>query len=642
MKLLHPLLPVAVLVFTGAWSAAAPAADPVIPDYSQTERSQVPEEFKFNVADLFKDEAAWRAEFAAVKQLADSVDGLAKNWTSSPKQVADLLDLFNAVNERGDRLFAWAKLQNDMDLSNPGFTRMQSEFQNLAVEFTTKTAFVAPDVLALGAEKIAAYLAAEPRLAPYRFNLEKILRNRDHTLSEKEESIVAQMGLFTDTPVKVSNLLNDVDMPSSEVTLTDGTKVLLNENNFLKYRLSKVAADRRTVVEAYWKNILKYENTFAALLDGEMKKQVALSRIYKFPSCLEYTLFENNISPDVYHNVISTVRTNLGPLHRLFKLKQKMLGLSEFNYYDIAVPAAPSVNQLYSYEDSQRHILAACAPLGAEYTAGLKRAFSERWIDLYPNKGKQGGAYSMGVYGAHPFVKMNYSGRYDDMSTIAHELGHSMHSQFANAAQPFATAQYAIFIAEIASTFNEAMLLKEVLQTTTDDRVKLRLLESYLERMRGTIYFQAMLAEFELAMHTQAEQGQPLTAEWLKTTFAALYRHYMGVDLGVVKFDDTLAVTWASVPHFFRPFYVFQYATGMVAATALADAVNTGGEAARDRYLGMLRAGGSKFPLDILRDAGVDISQPAPILAAIKQFDTLVAEMETIYARLPQTEGGGR
>ena len=636
MKLFHPLLPVAALVLTGAWSAAALAADPVIPDYSQTERAKVPEEFKFNVADLFKDEAAWRAEFAAVKQLADSVDGLAKNWTSSAKQVADLLDVINAVNDRGDRLFAWAKLQNDMDLSNPEFTRMQSEFQGLAVAFTTKTAFVAPDVLALGAEKVAAYLTAEPRLAPYRFNLEKILRNRDHTLSEKEESIVAQMGLFTDTPVKVSNLLNDVDMPSAEVTLTDGTKVLVNENNFLKYRLSKVAADRRTVVEAYWKNILKYENTFAALLDGEMKKQVALSRIYKFPSCLEYTLFENNISPDVYHNVIATVRTNLGPLHRLYKLKQKMLGQSELNYYDIAVPAAPSVSQLYSYEDSQRHILAAAAPLGEEYTAGLKRAFSERWIDLYPNKGKQGGAYSMGVYGVHPFVKMNYSGRYDDMSTIAHELGHSMHSQFANAAQPFATAQYAIFIAEIASTFNEAMLLKEVLKATTDDRVKLRLLESYLERMRGTIYFQSMLAEFELAMHTQAEQGQPLTAEWLKATFASIYRHYNGVDQGVVKYDDTLAVTWASVPHFYRPFYVFQYATGMVAATALADAVSTGGEAARDRYLGMLRAGGSKFPLDILRDAGVDMSQPAPILAAIKQFDTLVAEMETIYARLPK------
>jgi oligoendopeptidase F len=638
MNLLHPLLPVAALVFTSAWSAAAPTAAPVIPDFSQTERSKVPDEFKFDLSDLFKDEAAWRTEFAAVKRLAESLDGLAKDWSISPQRTADLLDLVHAVNERGDRLYAWARLQNDMDLSNPEFTRMQTEFQNLAVAFSAKTSFLAPGVLALGEEKVAAYLKAEPRLTPYRFFLEKILRSRDHTLSASEESIVAQMGLFTDTPVKVSNLLNDVDMPSAEVTLSDGTQVVLNENNFLRYRISKVAADRRTVVEAYWKNVLKYENTFAALLDGEMKKQVAMSRIYKFPSCLEATLFENNISPDVYHNVIATVRGNLGPLHRLFKLKQKMLGLSELNYYDIPVPAAPSVSQLYTYEESQRHILGATAILGKEYTAGIQRAFKDRWIDLYPNKGKQGGAYSMGVYGVHPFVKMNYSGRYDDMSTIAHELGHSMHSVFASAAQPFATAQYAIFIAEIASTFNENLLLKEVLKSTTDDRVKLRLLESYLERMRGTIYAQTMLAEFELAMHTQAESGQPLTADWLKTTFASIYRHYMGVDQGVVKFDESLAVTWASVPHFYRPFYVFQYATGMVAATALADAVTTGGEPARERYLGLLKAGGSKFPLDILRDAGVDMSKPEPILAAIKQFDALVAEMETLYARLPQTE----
>ncbi|MEO0018630.1 MAG: hypothetical protein RLZZ522_1913, partial [Verrucomicrobiota bacterium] len=482
MSLLRPLLPVAALVLTSALPPAVRAADAVIPDYSQTERAKVPEEFKFNLADLFKDEAAWRAEFAVVKQLADSVPGLAKDWTSTPQRVADLLDALNAVNERGDRLYAWAKLNNDMDLSNPLFTGMQSEFQNMAVDLAAKTTFVAPDLLALGAEQVASYLKAEPRLAPYRFNLEKILRNRDHTLPEKEESIVAQMGLFTDTPVKVANLLNDVDMPSEEITLSDGTKVVLNENAFLKYRLSKVAADRRLVVETYFKNIRKYENTFAALLDGEMKKQVAMSRIYKFPSCLEATLFENNISPKVYHNVIATVRSNVGPLHRLYQLKQKMLGLAELNYYDLAVPAAPSVAQVYPYEECQRHILAATAPLGPEYAAGLKRAFSERWIDLYPNKGKQGGAYSMGVYGVHPYVKMNFSGRYDDMSTLAHELGHSMHSQFACAAQPSATAQYAIFIAEIASTFNETMLLKEVIRATTDDRVKLRLLESYLDR----------------------------------------------------------------------------------------------------------------------------------------------------------------
>jgi oligoendopeptidase F len=631
------ILPLTALAFTGIVSAAAPAAnDPIIPDYSQTARSEVPDEFKFNTADIFKTEDAWRSEMATVAKLMASVDALAKDWTSSPKLTADLLEILNDINDRSERLYAYARLQSDMDLSNPRFTRMQTEFQNLAVDFGTKTAFLAPDVLKLGAEKVADYLKAEPRLAPYRFNLEKILRNQDHTLSQKEESIVAQIGLFTDTASKVSGLLNNVDMPRAEITLTDGTKVLLNQNNFLKYRIHKNADDRRAVVQAFWHSTLQYENTFAALLDGEMKKQVALSRIYKFPSCLDYTLFENNINPEVYRNVIKTVRANLAPLHRLFKLKQRMLGLAELNYYDIPVPAAPSVDKLYTYQESQRLILAAMAPLGEEYTNGLKRAFDERWIDLYPNKGKQSGGYSMGCYGMHPFIKMNYSGRYDDMSTLAHELGHSMHSLFSNASQPSATSGYPIFIAEIASTFNENMLLTEALKTSTDDRVKLRLLESYLERMRGTLYAQTLLADFELAMHEQAEKGQPLTADWLKSTYAAIYRDYMGVDQGVVKVDDTTGIYWAAVPHFYRPYYVFQYVTGMVASSALAESVTHGGAAEAQRYLTMLRAGGSKFPLDILRDAGVDMSKPDPIQAAIKRFDSLVGEMETLYARLPK------
>ena len=636
MPTFRPTLSLAALIFAGSLPAAEPAAEPGIPDYSQTERAKVPDEFKFNITDLFKDEAAWRAEFEALSKLVASVDGLAKDWTRSPKLAADMLELFDAVNERGDRLHSYARLQSDMDLSNPAYTRMLTEFQNLAVRFGAKTAFLAPDVLKLGTEQVAAYLKAEPRLAPYRFNLEKILRNKEHTLSEKEESLIAQVGLFTDTPAKVAGLLNNVDMPRANVTLADGTQVLLNENNFLKYRISKDSADRRTVVEAYWKNLGTYQNTFASLLDGEMKRQVAFSRIYKYPSCLDASLFENNISPEVYRNIITTVRANLAPLHRLFKLKQRMLGLPELNYYDVPAPAAPSVTKLYTYAESQQLILAAMAPLGEAYSAGLKRAFSERWIDLYPNKGKQSGGYSAGVYGVHPFIKMNYGGRYDDMSTLAHELGHAMHSDLSNAAQPFATAGYTIFIAEIASTFNENMLLTEALKTDTDDRVKLRMLESYLERMRGTLYAQTMLADFELAMHEQAELGQPLTAEWLKATYEKTFRLYMGCDLGVVKADDTIAVSWAAIPHFFRPYYVFQYVTGMVASSALAAAVSTGGEAAAQRYLTMLRAGGSKFPLDILRDAGVDMSKPEPIEAALRQFDRLVAEMETLYARLPK------
>ena len=636
MNSLSPVLSLAILAYAGILAAAEPAAEPVIPDYSQTERAKVPEAFKFNVTDLFKDEAAWRSEFEAVAKLVASVDGLAAAWTRSPQSTAAMLELLDAINERGDRLQAYARLQSDMDLSNPAYTRMQAEFQNLAVRFGAKTAFLAPDVLQLGAAQVAAYLTAEARLAPYRFLLEKILRNKDHTLSETEERLIAQVGLFTDIPAKVAGLLNNVDMPRAEVTLADGTRVLLNENNFLKYRLSKNAADRRTVVEAYWHNLGKYENTFAALLDGEMRRQVAFARMYKYPSCLDASLFENNINPEVYRNLITTVRANLAPLHRLFKLKQRMLGLAEFNYYDVPAPAAPSVTRVYSYEQSQQHILAAMAPLGAAYTAGVQRAFAERWIDLYPNKGKQSGGYSSGVYGVHPFIKMNYGGRYDDMSTLAHELGHAMHSDLSNAAQPFATAGYTTFIAEIASTFNENMLLTEALKSGSDDRVKLRMLESYLERMRGTIYAQTLLADFELAMHEQAERGQPLTAEWLKATYEKTYRLYMGCDLGVVKADDTIAVSWAAIPHFFRPYYVFQYVTGMVASSALAEAVSQGGAAGAERYLTMLRAGGSKFPLDLLRDAGVDMSQPAPIEAAIRQFDRLVAEMETLYARLPK------
>lgn len=635
MNVLCPIAFLAALACAGLLSAAAPATEPSIPDYSQTERAKVPDAFKFNVADLFQDEAAWRVEFEALAKLVASIDGLAKDWTRSPKAAADMLELLAAVNERGDRLQAYARLQSDMDLSNPAYTRMQTEFQNLAVTFGAKSAFLAPDVLKLGDAQVAAYLKAEPRLTPYRFQLEKILRNKDHTLAETEERLIAQIGLFADTPAKVAGLLNNVDMPRAEVTLADGTRVLLNENNYLKHRISKNAADRRTVVDAYWNNLRKYENTFAALLDGEMRRQVAFARMYKHPSCLDASLFENNISPEVYRNVIATVRANLAPLHRLFKLKQRMLGLTEFNYYDVPAPAAPSVTRVYTYEESQQHILAAMAPLGTAYTAGLKRAFADRWIDLYPNKGKQSGGYSAGVYGSHPFIKMNYAGRYDDMSTLAHELGHAMHSDLSNAAQPFATAGYTTFIAEIASTFNENMLLTEALKTNRDARVKLRMLESYLERMRGTIYAQTLLADFELAMHEQAERGQPLTAEWLNATYNKTYRLYMGCDLGVVKADDTIAVTWAAIPHFFRPYYVFQYVTGMVASSALSEAVSQGGEAEAQRYLTMLRAGGSKFPLDILRDAGVDLSQPAPIEAAIKQFDRLVAEMESLYARLP-------
>ena len=635
MRILLPAL--SCLAFVSLSPAAAdkkPAAK--IPDYSVTPRTEVPDQFKFRLTDLFADEAAWQKEFDEVKAQLGGVPALAKDWTASPKAMADMMDLLAKIEERLNRLHAYAQLNNDMDLGNPDSTRMRGAVQTLAVDFGSKSTFLGPDVLALGAEKVEGFLKAEPRLAPHRFTLEKTLRARDHILPEAEANIVAATELYADTASKAAGLLRNVDMPNPEITLSDGTKVVLNESNFLKYRITKNTDDRRLVIETFWKNYKKFENTYAALLDGEMKKQFALAKISHFPDCLEAALFEDDIKPEVYTNLIQTVRANLAPMHRSFRLKRKMLGLDKLHYYDLPVPAAPVEEKLYDYDECRTLVRAAVAPLGGEYAETLNGAFDNHWIDWYPNKGKQSGAYSMGVFGVHPFVKMNYIGRYADVSTVAHELGHSMHSYFSNKNQPFPTAQYTIFTAEIASTFNENLLINEVLKSNADDARKLSLLESYLDQMRGTIYAQTMFAEFELAMHRQVEKGQALTAEWLDKTYFDLYRTYMGVDQGVLEADDTVAVSWAAVPHFYRRYYVFQYVTGMVASSALSEAVLHEGEPAAKRYLGMLKAGGSKFPLDLLREAGVDLTKPEPIIAATRQYDRLVGEMEAIYARLPE------
>lgn len=637
-----------LLVFlpAAAWSAGVPAANPVpaavIPDYSATERKDVPDAFKFRVADLFADQEAWLKEKAAVSGLVDSVPRAAAGWTASAGSMLGLLDLLADIRERAERLQAYARLQNDMDLANPLYTAMQGEIQTMMVKFAERAAFVGPDVLALGGEKVEAFLKQEPRLEPHRFGLSKILRKREHILPEAEGAVVAKVGLFANTGVKVSGLFRDVEMPNPEVTLSDGSKVTLNQANFLIHRIAKKQEDRRTVVETFWDNYRNYQATYAALLDGEVRKQVAMARIHRHQTVLEASLFEDDIRPEVYRNLIRTVKGRLAPFHRLIRLKQKMLGLREMHYYDVPAVAAPVVEKLYPFEEARDLVVGAMAPLGPGYTQPLRQAFDGRWIDVYPNKGKQSGAYSMGIYGVHPFVKMNYLGRYSDVSTLAHELGHAMHTHFACAAQPRTTAGYAIFIAEIASTFNENLLLQRVLASGADDRTKLGLLEGYLERMRGTIYFQTMLAEFELAFHERVEEGQTLTAEWLNGKYLALYREYFGADQGVLTVDETTAVAWAAVPHFYRPYYVFQYATGMVASTALAEAVAGEGEPAAERYLGVLRAGGSKFPLDILKDAGLDMSRPEPVEAAIRQFDRLVGEMEAIHARLPQGPQGER
>jgi oligoendopeptidase F len=607
---------------------------PTVPDFAATERSKVPDAFKWRTTDIFADEAGWRAELAEVKRLAAALDPLAKGWTASPKALLAFMDHLMETSRRGGKLANFASLQGDMDLGDSHYQKMKGEIRSVLVDLDAKVAFMDADLLKLGEPQVLAYVKAEPKLEPYRVGFLKTLRRKAHLLSEGEERVAATAGLFAPAPSTAAGMLNNVDMPRPQVTLADGLKVTLNTANYNKYRAAKVPADRRLVMETYWNGQRQYANTFATLLDAGIKQDWFQAKVRRYGTCLDSALFPEAIDPSVYRNLVSTVRANLAPLHRLLRLRQKMLGLPKMTYGDIYASAVQSVAKVYPYDEARTLVQQATAPLGADYAKGLQHAFSDGWVDIYPNLGKQSGAYSSGVYGVHPFVKMNYDGTFYNVSTLAHELGHAMHSYLSEQAQPYPTADYPIFLAEIASTFNENMLMHHLLKVEKDDALKLFLLDSYLETLRGTLFRQTLFADFELAMHERVEQGQSLTPDWLDQKYLELTRLYYGHDAGVVQVDDYIKAEWSGIPHFFYNYYVYQYATGIVASMALSEQVLAGGAVPRDKYLAFLRSGSSRFPLDTLKAAGVDLATPQPVVAALKGFDGLVAEMETIYARM--------
>ena len=603
----------------------------VIPDYSGTDRADVPEAFKWRITDIFQDEAQWRAAFAEAQALAAALDPLAQTWAASPGAMGDFMERLEQVQRLGSRLAHYASLQGDMDLGDTRYQAMKGEVQSFMVGLGAKLAFMDPQLLELGEAKVESYLQAEPRLAPHRVGFLKVLRMKDHVLPEGEARVVATAGLFTHAPSTAAGMLTDLDLPRPEVTLSTGETVLLSTANYQKHRAAKDGADRQLVMETYWNGQKRFENTLATLLDAGVKQDLFHARVHHFPTCLDAALYPEAIDTAVYRNLVATVRANLAPLHRLLRLRQRMLGLAELRYADLYASAVSTVTRTYPFEEGRDLVLSATRPLGAPYTEELERAFSGGWIDLYPNRGKQSGAYSSGVHGVHPFVKMNYDGTFHHVSTLAHELGHAMHSHLSERAQPYPTSDYPIFLAEIASTFNENMLMHTLLKTERDATLKMFLLDSYLETLRGTLFRQTLFAEFELAMHERVESGQSLTADWLNATYLELTRDYYGHADGVVRVDDYIQSEWSGIPHFYYDFYVYQYATGIVASMALADAVLREGEPARERYLGFLGSGSSRFPLDTLKAAGVDLTQPGPVAAALGAFDRLVGQMESLF-----------
>jgi oligoendopeptidase F len=630
------MVPFVLFVLQAAFLAAS---GPVIPDYSTTERKDIPVEYTWKIEDIYPNQEAWRKDKAQLLEMMERIREAALGWTSSPQRMLGLMRLRDELYTKLFRIFSYALHQNNTDLGNTEFIAMKGEAQALLAGLSAKFAFKASDILKLGEAAVSGYLQSEPGLKPYRFEFENILREGKHVLPREQEEIVRSSDLFSNNFSTASGILNNLEMTVPEITLSDGTKMLLNRANYNQIRESKNRPDREKAIKVFWKNHNQFQNTFAALLDGEIKRHLFLAQARKFPDCLESTLSEDNIDPSVYHSLIKNGRANLEPLHRYWALKKKLLGVDTLKHSDRYVSAVDRVDKRYSYEEAQKILLEAFRPLGPEYAQAVRKAFRERWIDIYPNKGKQAGGYSASAFGLHPYIKLNFDGSYAALSDMAHELGHAMHSHYSCTSQPFANAECPTFLAEIASTFNENLLIQYLLKTEKDDRFKLYILDRFLQQIQTYVYLQAQLAEYELAMHREVEAGRTLTADWLNKKHLELSRFYNGHEKGIMEVEEVSQGEWAAIPHLFRNYYLYTYGTGKIASMALSDKVLNGERQERESYLALLKAGGSDYPLNILKASGIDMSDPETYGRAFAHISKLVSTMEKLAAALFPEEG---
>lgn len=604
------------------------------------ERDEVADRYRWDLSSLYADEAAWVADERA---LGESIPALGR-WQGrlgeSAGTLRAALEEWEGVVRRVERLYSYAMQLSDQDTRVARAQQMQQQASQVYTDLQTATAYMRPEILAVGRATIERFIGEEPRLAQYRMYLDDVLRAAPHTLTPAEEKVVARAGAMAQTGGTVHSVFTNADLPYPEITLSTGEKVRLDAAGYGKHRASPVKADRDAVFAAFWGRYGEYTRTLAATLDAHVRSHVFTRDVRKFGSSLEAALFDYNIPASVYQRLIDDVHANLPTLHRYLRLRQKIMGLPSLGYEDLYAPIVERVDLRYTPEEAMALTLEAFAPLGHDYVATLRQGYASRWVDFMPNTGKRSGAYSNTVYGVHPFQLLNFNGQWEDVSTLAHESGHSMHSYLSNASQPWATANYSIFVAEVASTLNENLLFHHVLDRTRDDRTRLFLLASYLDTMRTTLFRQTLFAEFELRIHEAVERGEPLTGESLSKLYLDLARKYYGHDQGVVQVAEAYGAEWAYIPHFYSNFYVYQYATSLIGGMSLAENI-IGREAVRskraaqgrDAYLRLLRAGSSKYPIELLKDAGVDMTTSQPFEAAMREMNRIMDEMERIYAR---------
>ena len=608
----------------------------VMPSLAQTtDRKDVPDKYKWNLADIYKNVDEWNAHkeqlMGRIEKFSSFKGKLSENAETFYKALRSYFDIMQGYY----KLSSYASMLSDEDLAVSENQKLRQEADNVGTKFGESSSFLNPEILQIDPAKIKQFFNEKKELAEFKMFVDDIQRKRAHTLSADEEKILASFGLITGTPSDVYGIFNNSERPFPKVKLSDGTEVELTSSGYVKYRATSVRADREKIFSAMFGAYGKFKNMVGANYLGKVKTDYVYAKDRKYKSALERSLDAVNVPVSVYENLITQIHKSLPTLHRFLDLKKRMLGVDTLHYYDLYTPIVKKVELNFTVEQGQKVILDALKPLGKDYLNTVKKAFNNGWIDYMPNSGKRSGAYSNGAtYAEHPYILMNWTDDYESVSTLAHEMGHTMHSYYSNTNQPFATSDYPIFVAEIASTTNETLLNHYMVNHAKTDQEKLYLLGSYLELLRTTVFRQTQFAEFEWEIHKLVEQGKPVTGEQMSKIYYDMVKKYYGSDEGHCVVDPYIAYEWEYIPHFVNyTYYVYQYATSIIYATAFAEKILDEGQSAVDKYYNILKGGSSDYPLNLIKKAGIDPLSSEAFDLTMKKMSDVMDQIEKILKK---------
>ena len=590
-------------------------------------REEIPAEVKWAIEDLYKNDDEWEADFTRLKEHLPELSAYEGRLGESAQTLLSMQRLCDKMNMLAEKVYVYANQRLHENTDNAVYQNLASRAQSLLVEMSERTSYIEPEIMELPEGTIEKYLQENGELRVYGQYFENMIRQKAHVLPGEMEKLLASAGELAESPKDIFSMFNNADIRFPKITGEDDTDVEVTHGRFISLLQSKDQRVRKDAFEALYGVYEKFRNTLAATYRANVKQEVFFARARRYGSDLEAALDGSHIPVSVYDNLIHVVHEHLPLMHRYVKIRKKLLGLDELHMYDLYTPMTENSGEHFSFEDAKKTVLEGLAPMGEEYLSHLKDEFEHGWIDVYENQGKRSGAYSWGAYGTHPYVLLNYQGTLNDVFTLAHEMGHALHSWYSDETQPYIYAGYRIFVAEVASTCNEALLIHHLLKKAKDPKNKAYLINYFLEQFRTTLYRQTMFAEFEKITHGLQEAGEALTAERLCSIYYDLNKAYFGEDICI---DRQIEMEWARIPHFYTPFYVYQYATGFSAAIALSGKILREGEAAVEQYKKFLKGGSSMYPLELLRLAGVDMEQKKPVEDALQVFSEYLDEMERL------------